>query len=76
MLIPVRCLSCGNVIGNKYNYYKAEVAKEKQNLTTNSLSTININSKEIRKTIEGRILDDLNITKECCRIVMMTHIEY
>lgn len=78
MLIPVRCLSCGKIISNKYEHYKKEVAKEKakEDLPTNELSTININSKEIRKTIEGRILDEIGIIKECCRLTMMTHIEY
>jgi DNA-directed RNA polymerase subunit N (RpoN/RPB10) len=78
MIIPVRCLNCGKVLADKYKYYKAEVAriKAKEDLPTNELSTININEKEVKKTIEGHILDDLGITKDCCRLVMLTHIEY
>lgn len=78
MIIPVRCLNCGKVLGDKYKHYKEEVAriKAKDNLPTNELSTININDKEVKKTIEGHVLDDLGITKDCCRLVMLTHIEY
>ena len=78
MIIPVRCLSCGKVLADKYKYYKEEVAKikAKEDLPTNDLTTININDTEVRKTIEGQVLDELGITKDCCRLVILTHIEY
>ena len=78
MIIPVRCLSCGKVLADKYKYYKEEVAKikAKEDLPTNDLTTINVNDTEVRKTIEGQVLDDLGITKDCCRLVILTHIEY
>lgn len=78
MIVPVRCLSCGKVIGNKYYYYKKQVAelKAKENLPNNELTTININDKEVGKTIEGKVLDKLGITKDCCRTKIMYHIEF
>jgi DNA-directed RNA polymerase subunit N (RpoN/RPB10) len=29
MIIPVRCFTCGKVLGDKYNYYKRTVNEEK-----------------------------------------------
>ena len=29
MIIPVKCFTCGKVLGDKYNYYLAEVRKLK-----------------------------------------------
>jgi DNA-directed RNA polymerase subunit N (RpoN/RPB10) len=78
MIIPVRCLNCGKVLADKYKKYKEDVArlKSKANLPDNELTTININEKEVKKTIEGNILDELGITKDCCRLVILTNIEY
>ena len=30
MIIPVKCFTCGNVIGDKYIYFINEVAKKKR----------------------------------------------
>ena len=30
MLIPVKCFTCGKVIGDKYLYFQEEVIKEKR----------------------------------------------
>ena len=29
MIIPVKCFTCGKVLGNKYRYYIKEVQKKK-----------------------------------------------
>ena len=29
MIIPVKCFTCGNVLGNKYRFYQREVRKIK-----------------------------------------------
>lgn len=77
MIIPVRC-RCGKVISNKYYYFKSEVnkIKAKRNLPINELSVINVNDTEVSKTIEGQLLDDLGIIKDCCRVTMLTNIDY
>ena len=57
MIIPIRCLTCGKVIADKYNTYlqKVEENKIKNNLNLDE-SILYVNSKEIKKTIEGEIL--------------------
>jgi DNA-directed RNA polymerase subunit N (RpoN/RPB10) len=81
MIIPVRCFSCGKVIGNKYETYlkKVRERKLKLNLPNNDLdqpSIINVNEGEVSKTIEGKVLDELGLdtTHLCCRKMLLTHI--
>lgn len=78
MIIPVRCMSCGKVLADKYYYYKREVAKikAKHEMPVNELSTIDINENEVKKTIEGNMLDKLGIIKLCCRATVLTSKEF
>ena len=41
MIIPVRCLTCGKVIGDLYNAYQREIKKE-----TSTSDTINMSTKK------------------------------
>ena len=74
MIIPIRCLTCGKVIADKYNTYlqKVEENKIKNNLNLDE-SILYINSKEIKKTIEGEILDELGLKRYCCRRMFLGH---
>tara|TARA_Y100000389_G_C17206552_1_gene386327 strand:+ start:343 stop:579 length:237 start_codon:yes stop_codon:yes gene_type:complete len=77
MIIPVRCYTCSKVIGNKFDYYNKRVVelKRKEN-EPNKPSVINMNVEEVKKTVEGRILDDMGITRLCCRKIMLSHIDF
>ena len=77
MIIPVRCYTCSKVIANKYQYYQHRVAelKKKEN-EPNKPSVINMNVDEVKKTVEGRVLDEMGFTRLCCRKIMLTHIDF
>lgn len=76
MIIPVRCFTCGKVLGDKYNYYKRTVNEEKLKRGESTEDTIlNLQSKDVQKTIEGRVLDELGLKRYCCRRVMLGHID-
>lgn len=74
MIIPIKCVTCGMVLADKYRYYKNEVIKQKisqnKELEEEYLTTINA-----EKTIEGKLLDELKIVKMCCRRHMLTHVD-
>ena len=74
MIIPVKCFTCGNVIGDKYLYYIKTVAEEKkkENIEENFQYLTNDN---MEKSIEGKLLDKLNLKKQCCRRHMLTHVD-
>ena len=75
MIIPVKCFTCGKVLGDKYLYYLREVRQIKitKNLDTNKV--VYLTSTNVEKTPEGLVMDKLGLTKICCRRHMLTHID-
>ena len=74
MIFPVRCITCGMVIGNKYEYYCAEVRKRK--LEKGMMDKVTYLTPSFRtKAIEGIVLDELEITDMCCRTRFLTHVD-
>jgi len=77
MIIPVRCYTCSKVIANKYEHYQKRVAelKRKEN-QPDKVSVINMNVDEVKKTVEGRVLDEMGFSRLCCRKIMLSHIDF
>jgi DNA-directed RNA polymerase I, II, and III subunit RPABC5 len=74
MLIPVKCFTCGKVLGNKYNYYLREVLKRKEQLGEIPQEIQYLDDKSMDKTIEGLLLDELKMKDMCCRRHFLTHV--
>tara|TARA_B100000242_G_C43018630_1_gene473897 strand:+ start:747 stop:1058 length:312 start_codon:yes stop_codon:yes gene_type:complete len=76
MIIPVRCFGCGFILGNKYDYFMTKVIERKQKLNQkpDRLSVVNLSSQELKKTIEGAVLDEIGCIRPCCRAKMLAHI--
>jgi DNA-directed RNA polymerase I, II, and III subunit RPABC5 len=76
MIIPIKCFTCGCVLANKYRYYKEEVRKKKLAKGMEDIEKVLYLTKEFNeKTPEGEVLDDLGLTKMCCRRHMLTHVD-
>ena len=76
MLIPVKCFTCGKVLGNKYDYYLREIRKRKMSKSMDVDKVIYLTEEEsIDKTPEGEVLDELKLTKYCCRRHILTHVD-
>ena len=75
MIIPVRCFTCGTVLGDKYRFYQQKVfeMKEGKEVDTSGVEYFSTSKKE--KTVEGRTLDAMGLTKMCCRRHMLTHVD-
>ena len=54
MLVPVRCFTCGKLIGDKFEEFKAKVEAGED---------------------PAKALDDLRITRYCCRRMMITSVD-
>ncbi len=54
MIVPVRCFTCGKVIGDKWEEFARRV-KEGEDA--------------------GKVLDDLGVTRYCCRRMLLSHVE-
>ena len=57
MIIPVKCFTCGKVIGNKYEYYQKEVRKLKMARNMEVDKVVYLTEEFIDKTPEGEVLD-------------------
>jgi len=75
MIIPVKCFTCGKVLGNKYRYYLKEVQKRKISKSMDTEKVLYLTSDFIDKTPEGEVMDELKLTKYCCRRHVLTHVD-
>ena len=75
MIIPVKCFTCGNVLANKYLYYVKEVERRKNQEGKNTENIQYLTEDFMEKTIEGYVLDELKLNKQCCRRHMLTHVD-
>jgi DNA-directed RNA polymerase I, II, and III subunit RPABC5 len=73
MIIPIRCVSCNNVIAGKWLPYMKKV-EEYRKLDGRGPELIYL-TQETKKTAEGKALDELGITKQCCRRHILTHVD-
>lgn len=80
MIIPVKCFTCGNVIADKYRYYLEEVRKIKMSKVVSGEQidiekVIYLTKDNNVKTPEGNVLDNLGMTRMCCRRHFLTHVD-
>lgn len=74
MIIPVKCVTCGMVLADKYRYFKNEVMRQKIHSSEPSDEQY-LTQTNNEKTIEGKMLDELKIKRMCCRRHMLTHVD-
>jgi len=78
MLIPPRCFTCGEITADKWEIYIKTVNQmkndDKSTHVNNELDIeyIDITKKDIEKSIEGKVLDDLGLHKYCCRLPFLS----
>lgn len=65
MIIPVRCFTCGKIIGDKYEDYKVRYDDYKKAMDAG----------EKPKETPKQILDALGVDRYCCRRMILTHVE-
>jgi DNA-directed RNA polymerase subunit N (RpoN/RPB10) len=75
MIIPVKCFTCGNVLGDKYRFYLEEVRKKKLSKKMDIEKVIYLTKDFHEKTPEGEVLDELGLNKLCCRRHILTHVD-
>lgn len=75
MIIPIKCFTCGKVLGDKYSYYLEKVRERKLARGMSTEKVIYLNENFVDKTPEGEVLDELKLTKMCCRRHLLTHVD-
>ena len=82
MIIPVRRFTCGEVLADKWIPYITAIQEDKNKIDkevdskTNYLDLryIDTNNPSPEKSIEGKILDELDLHKYCCRRMMLGNV--
>ena len=70
MLIRVRCHTCGGLLADKYPLYSKKVKQ-----TLPEKQEIPYFEKGVQtKTVHGLVLDEMGITRMCCRMALLSHI--
>jgi DNA-directed RNA polymerase subunit N (RpoN/RPB10) len=75
MIIPIKCFTCGMVLADKYRFYTEEVRKRKLAKSMDVEKVLYLTKEFHDKTPEGEVLDELNMTKMCCRRHFLTHVD-
>lgn len=72
MIIPIRCVSCNNVIAGKYEAYLKKVSEYRRESGKTDMEYLTATTV---KTAEGKALDDLKVVRPCCRRHFLTHVD-
>ncbi len=72
MIIPIRCVTCNNVLAGKWLPYLKKVDEYRLKDKTTGMVYL---TQTTSKTAEGKALDDLRVTKMCCRRHLLTHVD-
>lgn len=79
MLIPVRCFTCGKTLADKWDYYEEEVKKLEKKLEEDQekkkTPVDTEDPKYFDKVRSGKILDELGLTRYCCRRHMLGQVD-
>ena len=72
MIIPIRCFTCNNIIGSKYNKYLEIIATRKEDDFMLDSST---DIDGMTETIENIAFKALHIKRYCCKRHLLTHVD-
>lgn len=72
MIIPVRCMNCGKILADKWEYYQRRL-KEEQGADFGKRTVFDGTS--IPDTAENRIMKELQLTRYCCKKALLTHVD-
>jgi DNA-directed RNA polymerase subunit N (RpoN/RPB10) len=88
MIIPVRCFTCGKVLANKWAWYErkckalggTDAASPSSDVKATTDDAIGPGGAESgaassHSTPRARLLDELGLTRTCCRRHMLTHVD-
>lgn len=72
MIIPVRCMNCGKLLGDKWDYYQRRLREKKG---PGYAEPTCFDGKTIPKTPESEVYDELNLLRYCCKKTLLTHVD-
>ena len=73
MIIPVRCMTCGKVLADKWKYFTEKTTELEENKENEFISIKN--PEQIQKTVKGKVMDELGLKRYCCRRHFISHVD-
>lgn len=73
MIIPTHCMTCGRVIGHLWELY-TEYTK-RNNALLEKEPGVPLDPEHLDKMARGKAMDEIGLTKICCRTSMLSHID-
>ena len=74
MIIPVKCFTCGEILGDLYLEYLRLVRSKKSDEESIKKEEY-FEHPNSEKTAQGIALDTLGLKKACCRRHLLTHVD-
>ena len=82
MIVPMRCFTCGEILADKWVPYITAIQDEKNKVREEvdpesndlELRYIDIHNPKPEVSIEGKIMDEMNLHKYCCRRMMLGNV--
>lgn len=72
MIIPIRCMNCGNVLADKWLFYQKEVKRLRGG---GKMEPIYMDGTSVPETAELKVLNHLKLKRYCCRKHLLTHVD-
>lgn len=69
MIVPIRCMSCGTIIADKWRYFQRRV---KELSAGKKSGPVFMDGTTIPNTPERQVLDELGLRRICCRTHFLT----
>lgn len=71
MIIPIRCFTCGKLLANIWTKFEEELQLEFNKIMNKDTEV----TEDTKKTIECKILDNLEIKRYCCRRMILSNVD-
>jgi DNA-directed RNA polymerase subunit N (RpoN/RPB10) len=72
MIIPIRCMNCGKLIGDKWRFYQAQLKALKG---VDAEQRVYFDGNSIPDTAEKKVLDMMKVNRSCCRKHFLTQVD-
>lgn len=72
MIIPMRCTNCGKLLADKWLDYQNRLQKAQGDAYGKRTY---FDGSSVPETKEKQVMDELGITRYCCRKVLLTHVD-
>ena len=81
MIIPIRCFTCGKVLADKWEKYVkdlsngADSSQSQSNPEVPDIIRISDATADLQMSRHGTVLDNLGVTRMCCRRHFLTNVD-